>query len=80
MSPGLNGWLLPVDDAPGLAQQALVLARDPAQVRAAAAHARSQVAQLDWQQIARQVEDIFLRTAGWSSPPPAASPQPSLAV
>lgn len=80
VSPGHNGWLLPVDDARGLAQQALVLARDPAQVRAAAAHARAQVAQLDWQQIARQVEDIFLRTAGWSSPPPAASPQPSLAV
>jgi len=80
VSPGHNGWLLPVDDARGLAQQALVLARDPAQVRAAAAHARAQVAQLDWQQIARQVEDIFLRTAGWSSPPPSASPQPSLAV
>ena len=80
VSPGHNGWLLPVDDARGLAQQALALARDPAQVRAAAAHARAQVAQLDWQQIARQVEDIFLRTAGWSSPSPAASPQPSLAV
>ncbi len=78
--PGHNGWLLPVDDARGLAQQALALARDPAQVRAAAAHARAQVAQLDWQQIARQVEEIFLRTAGWSSPAPAASPQTSLAV
>ncbi len=62
---GHNGWLLPVDDADGFARQAAVLARDSALVRSAAARARSQVAQLDWQQIAQQVEDIFLRTSGW---------------
>ncbi|MBX3610000.1 MAG: glycosyltransferase family 1 protein [Hydrogenophaga sp.] len=76
---GHNGWLLPVDDAQGFAQQAAALAHEPALVRAAAARSRAQVAQLDWQQIARQVEDIFLRTTGWSG---AATDgwRPSLAI
>ncbi len=64
---GLNGWLLPVDDADGFARQAALLAREPALVRSAAVRTRDQVAQLDWQQIAQQVEDIFLRTTGWQS-------------
>jgi len=62
---GHNGWLLPVDDAEGFVAQAALLAREPGRVRSAAAQARAQVAQLDWQQIAQQVEDIFLRTIGW---------------
>ncbi len=76
---GHNGWLLPVDDADGFARQAAVLARDPALVRSAAARARGQVAQLDWQQIAQQVEDIFLRTSGWSGTA-TGTWRPSLAV
>ncbi len=76
---GHNGWLLPVDDADGFVQQAALLAREPALVRSAAARARSQVAQLDWQQIAQQVEDIFLRTSGWQGGGTSAL-WPSLAV
>lgn len=74
---GHNGWLLPVDDAAGFVQQGAVLAREPALVQAAASRARAQVAQLDWQQIARQVEELFLQTTGWTQ---AAHPlQPSFA-
>jgi glycosyltransferase involved in cell wall biosynthesis len=76
---GHNGWLLPVDDADGFVRQAAVLARAPSLVRSAAARARGQVAQLDWQQIAQQVEDIFLRTSGWSGTS-AGTWRPSLAV
>lgn len=76
---GHNGWLLPVDDAPGFAQQAAVLAHEPALVRAAAARSRAQVAQLDWQQIARQVEEVFLRTGGWTGAA-ASAWRPSLAL
>jgi glycosyltransferase involved in cell wall biosynthesis len=65
---GHNGWLIDTDDAAGFVQQAAALAREPARVRVAAALARAQVAPLDWAQIARQVEDIFLRTTGWSAP------------
>jgi glycosyltransferase involved in cell wall biosynthesis len=76
---GHNGWLLPVDDEPAFARQAALLAREPAMVRAAASQARAQVAALDWQHIAAQVEGIFLQTVGW----PHASPEgwsPSMAV
>src|SRR5690606_9416803 len=59
---GRNGWLLPVDDEEAFVQQAARLAQSPGRVRAAATHARGQVAPLDWAQIARQVEEIFLRS------------------
>lgn len=75
---GVNGWLLPVDDADGFVRQAAVLAREPALVRTGAARARAQVAQLDWQQITQQVEDIFLRTSGCQGAG-AGVPSPSLA-
>jgi glycosyltransferase involved in cell wall biosynthesis len=76
---GHNGWLLPVDDAAGFVQQAALLAREPARVRSATAHASAQVARLDWQQIAQQVEDIFLRTSGWTGGATGAW-RPSLAI
>ena len=59
---GRNVWLLPVDDEEVFVQQAARLAQAPGRVRAAASHARAQVAPLDWAQIARQVEEIFLRS------------------
>lgn len=61
---GRNGWLLPVNDEAAFVQQAARLAQSPGRVRAAATHARAQVAPLDWAQIARQVEEIFLRNMG----------------
>lgn len=65
---GHNGWLVDTDNATGFVRQAAALASEPTRVRAAASLARAQVAPLDWSQIARQVEDIFLRTTGWSVP------------
>jgi glycosyltransferase involved in cell wall biosynthesis len=59
---GRNGWLLPVDDEAAFVQQAAQLGQAPDTVRQAAAPARAQVAPLDWAQIARQVEEIFLRS------------------
>lgn len=66
---GQNGWLLPTDDADGFVRQAAVLAHEPELVRAAAMRSRAQVVQLDWAQIARQVESIFLQVSGWPGTP-----------
>jgi len=66
---GQNGWLLPTNDAEGFVRQAAVLAHDAELVRAAAMHSRAQVVQLDWAQIARQVEAIFLQVSGWPGKP-----------
>lgn len=61
---GANGWLVPPGDEPGYVAQAAQLAREPQRIAEASALARRQVAQLDWQQIAVQVENLFLNTLG----------------
>ena len=58
-----NGWLVPPNDEAAFLGAAAHLAEQPARIVQAASRARSQVAQLDWQQIARQVEGLFLRVA-----------------
>ncbi|MBL0944456.1 MAG: glycosyltransferase family 1 protein [Hydrogenophaga sp.] len=76
---GHNGWLAAPHDPEGFVRQAAALAHEPARVRHAASQARAQVAPLDWAQIARQVEDIFLRTTGWPVLPGARDAQASSA-
>ncbi|WP_084360545.1 glycosyltransferase family 4 protein [Hydrogenophaga palleronii] len=72
---GANGWLVPVGDEAGYASLAAGLASEPARIAQASTLARSQVAQLDWQQIAWQVESLFLQTLGAAAAPvPSAQP------
>ena len=58
-----NGWLVAPNDDAAFVAVAAQLAAQPGRVAQAALRARSQVAQLDWQQIARQVESLFLYAA-----------------
>lgn len=60
VKPDLNGWVVPAGDDQAYVDQARQLALAPARVTQAATQARAQVAQLDWQQIAAQVEGVFL--------------------
>lgn len=55
-----NGWLVDVNDDTAYLRVASELAAQPQRIAQASEQARAQVAQLDWQQIARQVEDLFL--------------------
>ncbi|MGE0350524.1 glycosyltransferase family 4 protein [Hydrogenophaga sp.] len=57
-----NGWLVDVNDDTAYLRVASELAAQPQRIAQASEQARAQVAQLDWQQIARQVEDLFLQT------------------
>ncbi len=57
-----NGWLVPMGDEAAYVALAAGLAREPERIRQAGMLARSEVAQLDWQQIAWQVESLFLQT------------------
>ena len=59
-----NGWLVPVNDEMAFLQVATDLACRPQRIAQAGALARSQVARLDWQQIACEVETLFLRATG----------------
>ncbi|WP_137920365.1 glycosyltransferase family 1 protein [Hydrogenophaga sp. 2FB] len=59
-----NGWLVPVNDEMAFLQVATDLACQPQRIAQAGALARSQVARLDWQQIACEVETLFLRATG----------------
>jgi glycosyltransferase involved in cell wall biosynthesis len=58
-----NGWLVAPNDDAAFVALAAQLAAQPGRVAQAALRARSQVAQLDWQQIAWQVESLFLYAA-----------------
>ncbi|MGE0429023.1 MAG: glycosyltransferase family 4 protein [Hydrogenophaga sp.] len=58
-----NGWLVAPNDEAAFLSAAAHLAAQPARIAQAGSRARAQVAQLDWQQIARQVEGLFLRVA-----------------
>ncbi|WP_439517266.1 glycosyltransferase family 4 protein [Hydrogenophaga sp.] len=58
-----NGWLVAPKDEAAFVQAATGLAAQPGRIAHAAARARSEVAQIDWQQIAWQVEGLFLRVA-----------------
>ena len=55
-----SGWLAPAGDTPAYVACARELAEHPERIAAARAQARGQVVQLDWQQIAAQVEAVFL--------------------
>ena len=57
-----SGWLVDGADTEAFAAQARALALQPHQLAEARLHARSHVAQLDWHQIAAQVEGVFLET------------------
>ena len=59
-----NGWLVPVNDDMAYLQVATDLACQPQRIALAGARARAQVARLGWQQIACDVEDLFLRATG----------------
>ncbi len=67
-----NGWLVPPGDGEAYPALAASLAREPARLVQARALACAQVAQLDWQQIALQVEALFLQTLGTPASPPVA--------
>ncbi len=55
-----SGWLAPVGDAQAYVACARELAEHPERIAMARAQARGQVVQLDWQQIAAQVEAVFM--------------------
>jgi glycosyltransferase involved in cell wall biosynthesis len=57
-----NGWLVPVNDELAYLHTATLLACEPQRIAQAGARARTQVARLDWQQIASEVEAHFLHT------------------
>jgi len=63
-----NGWLVPVNDEAGYLRMAVELATQSERIALARAQARAQVAQLDWQQIARQVEGLFLHATSDVTP------------
>jgi glycosyltransferase involved in cell wall biosynthesis len=68
-----NGWLVPLGDDEAYPALAAGLARDPARLAQASTLACAQVAQLDWQQIALQVEALFLQTLGTPASPVVAA-------
>lgn len=68
-----NGWLVPLGDDEAYPALAAGLAREPARLAQASALACAQVAQLDWQQIALQVEALFLQTLGTPAGPVVAA-------
>lgn len=59
-----NGWLVPTNNELAYLQMATELACDPQRIARAGERARAQVARLDWQQIASEVETHFLQTMG----------------
>ncbi|QHE87243.1 glycosyltransferase family 4 protein [Hydrogenophaga sp. BPS33] len=61
---GANGWLVPLGEDDAYPAIAASLAQDSERIGQASLLARTQVAQLDWQQVAQQVETLFLQTAG----------------
>ena len=73
-----NGWLVPPHDEQGFLRVATSLAQNPSHLVKARALARAQVADLDWRQIALQVENLFLQAAGCTSATPVFT-QPVLA-
>jgi glycosyltransferase involved in cell wall biosynthesis len=60
IADGLNGWLVPPQDPALYVQSAVKLVRDARCIARAGDAARASVAELDWQQIAVQVETHFL--------------------
>ena len=58
---GQNGWLAPPDDPVRYVETAVSLARDAGRIARAGESARASVAELDWSQIAAQVETHFLQ-------------------
>jgi glycosyltransferase involved in cell wall biosynthesis len=67
-----NGWLVPLGGDEAYPALAASLAREPDRLVQARALACAQVAQLDWQQIALQVEALFLQTLGTPASLPVA--------
>ncbi|MBE0586886.1 MAG: glycosyltransferase, partial [Hydrogenophaga sp.] len=59
LEPGVTGWMAPAGDALAYVALARELAANPLHITQASTRARQQVAQLDWQQIAAQVEAVF---------------------
>jgi glycosyltransferase involved in cell wall biosynthesis len=57
-----SGWLVDGTETDAFAAQARELAQQPHRLAEARLHARTHVAQLDWHQIAAQVEGVFLET------------------
>lgn len=64
-----NGWLVPLGDDEAYPALAAGLAREPERLARASMLACAQVAQLDWQQIAWQVEALFLQALGTPAHP-----------
>ena len=65
-----NGWLVAPHDEQGFLRVATSLAQNPPLLVRARALARAQVEDLDWRQIAAQVENLFLQAAGCTAPTP----------
>ena len=59
LEPCVTGWMAPAGDASAYVALARELAAQPQHITWASTRARQQVAQLDWQQIAAQVEAVF---------------------
>ncbi|RJP69503.1 MAG: glycosyltransferase family 1 protein [Comamonadaceae bacterium] len=73
-----NGWLVPVNDEAGFFSVAASLAQNPSLLAQARSLARAQVADLDWRQIAVQVEGLMFQASGHAPPAPMFA-QPVLA-
>lgn len=68
---GHNGWVVPAGDAPAFVAQAHALATAGERLAGVREAARASVADLDWRQIAAQVEGVFVRVleqGPWSAP------------
>jgi glycosyltransferase involved in cell wall biosynthesis len=66
---GQNGWRVDGASTEAFAAQAATLARQPLALAASRCHARAQVAQLGWPQIAAQVEEVLLEVMARSYRP-----------
>lgn len=61
VKPGVNGWLIPEAQPEMYVTTAVRVVQSDALLGQVAASTRAQVGQLDWQEIAEQVEDVFLK-------------------
>jgi glycosyltransferase involved in cell wall biosynthesis len=58
---GVNGWLVSESEPESYVSTALKVAMNPELLTQVAGTTRSQVSQLDWDQISEQVEDVFAK-------------------
>ena len=61
VKPGVNGWLVSEAEPEAYVSTAMKVAMNPELLTQVAGTTRSQVSQLDWDQISEQVEDVLAK-------------------